>query len=87
MVPSEPQAGLTMAGKKKGWIGPSIKHPGIEKERAREHGISTHQQLERDSHSGNPTLRARGNLGLRFEKGGDLHHGRSRAEHRYRRRD
>lgn len=69
---------------KRGWISKSIKHPGIEKERAKEHGISTHEQLEKDSHSSNPTLRGRGDLGLRFEKGGDLHH---KAEHRYRKRN
>lgn len=65
----------------KGWIKSSIKHPGIEKNRAKEHGISTHAQLEKDSHSSNATLRARGNLGLRFERGGDLH--KSKADHRY----
>jgi len=59
--------------KKKNWIKGAIKHPGVEKERAKEHGVSTHEQLEEDSHSSNPTLRARGNLGLRFEGGGDLH--------------
>lgn len=41
-----------------------IKHPGIEEKRAKEHGISVHEQLERDAHSSNKTLRARGNLGL-----------------------
>ncbi len=56
------------------FIKKAIKHPGIEKQRAKEHGISTHEQLERDAHSDNPTLRGRGELGLRFEKGGDLHH-------------
>ena len=69
---------------KKGWISGAIKHKGIEKRRAKEHGISTHQQLVKDSHSANPTLRGRGNLGLRFEKHGDLHV--SKAAHRYRRR-
>lgn len=59
-------------GKK--WIKGAIKNPGVEKERAKENGVSVHEQLEKDSHSKNPTLRARGNLGLRFEKGGDLHH-------------
>jgi hypothetical protein len=67
----------------KGWIKGAISHPGIEKRRAKEHGISTHAQLEKDSHSSSPTLRSRGNLGLRFEKGGDLH--KSRAERRYKR--
>lgn len=64
---------------KKGWISKAIKHPGIEKERAKESGVSTHEQLERDSHSSNPTLRGRGTLGLRFEGRGDLH----KAERRY----
>jgi hypothetical protein len=58
---------------KKGWISGAIKHPGIEKERAKRNGISTHAQLEKDAHSTNPTSRGRGNLGLRFEKHGDLH--------------
>jgi hypothetical protein len=57
------------------FIQKAIKHPGIEKKRAAEHGISTHEQLERDAKSDDPTLRGRGALGLRFEKGGDLHHG------------
>lgn len=45
-----------------------IRHPGVEKKRAKEHGISTHEQLVRDSHSSNKTLRARGNLGLALAK-------------------
>jgi hypothetical protein len=57
----------------------AIKHPGIEIKRAKEHGISTHEQLEHDAHSDNPTLERRGELGLRFEKGGDLHHGGRRG--------
>lgn len=70
---------------KKGWISKAVKHPGIEKERAKEHGVSTHEQLEKDSHSSNPTLRGRGNLGLRFEKGGDIHAAsKKKADHRYR---
>lgn len=67
----------------KKWIQRAIKHPGIEKERAKENGISTHEQLEKDSHSSNPTLRARGNLGLRFEGGGDLHPKKTRRERMY----
>lgn len=70
------------------WISGAIKHPGIEKQRAARNGISTHQQLEKDSHSSNPTLRARGNLGLRFEKGGDLHpKKKSRSERFYGKKD
>jgi hypothetical protein len=48
------------------WIAGAIKHPGVEKARAKRHGISTHEQLVRDSHSNNPTLRRRGKLGLRL---------------------
>lgn len=69
-----------------GWIKKGIKHPGIEKARAKRNGVSTRHQLETDSHSSNATLRARGNLGLRFEHGGDLHKAKSRADHRYRNR-
>ena len=68
----------------KGWIKKAITHKGSEIKRAKEHGISTHAQLEKDAHSSNPTLRGRGNLGLRFEKGGDLH--KAKADHRYRKR-
>ena len=46
----------------------AIKHPGRETRRAKEHGISLHQQLEKDAHSDNPSLRGAGNLGLRFQK-------------------
>lgn len=45
-----------------------IKHPGIEKAKAKRNGVSTHEQLETDSKSSNPKVRARGNLGLMFER-------------------
>lgn len=45
-----------------------IKHPGVEIEKAKENGVSTHQQLEKDSHSSNAKTRARGNLGLALSK-------------------
>lgn len=69
-----------------GWIKKAVSpsHKGVEIARAKSHGVSTHQQLETDSHSSNPTLRGRGKLGLRFEKGGDLHS--ASAEKRYRKR-
>lgn len=51
------------------WIGGAIKHPGIEKKKAAENGISTHQQLEKDSHSSDTSVRGRGLLGLRFQRG------------------
>lgn len=49
------------------FIRKAIKHPGIEKAKARRNGVSTHTQLERDAHSSNPSVRGRGLLGLRFE--------------------
>jgi hypothetical protein len=55
------------------FLAAAIKHPGIEKKKAAAAGISTHQQLEKDSHSSNASVRGRGLLGLRFQKGGDLH--------------
>lgn len=67
--------------KKKNWIRGAIKHPGIEKAKAERNGISTHEQLEKDSKSSDPSVRGRGNLGLRFEKSGDLHKKGSK-EHR-----
>jgi hypothetical protein len=51
---------------KKKWIQSAIKHPGREKDRAKEHGVSTHQQMVSDSHSDNPSLRSAGKLGLRL---------------------
>jgi hypothetical protein len=50
------------------FIKAAIKHPGREKRRAAKNGISVHQQLERDSHSKDPSLRGAGNLGLRLEQ-------------------
>jgi len=55
------------------WLGGAIKHPGIEKTKAAANGVSTHEQLVKDSHSSNASVRGRGLLGLRFQKGGDLH--------------
>ena len=59
-----------------------VKHPGVEKARARRNGVSTHQQLEKDAHSSNPTLRKRGALGLRFEGYGKSPIGKKRAKKR-----
>jgi hypothetical protein len=55
------------------WIKKAIKHPGVETAKAKANGVSVHEQLEKDSHSSNKSVRARGLLGLRFQKGGDLH--------------
>jgi len=48
------------------WIKGAIKRPGIEKARAKRAGISTHEQLVKDSHSTNPTRRKEGSLDLRL---------------------
>jgi len=55
------------------WIGEAVKHPGALTRAAAAHGKSKHQEAEDESHSSDPSIRARGNLGLRFMKGGDLH--------------
>ena len=62
------EGSLRTHGKKK-WIQGAVKHPGIEKAKARRAGISTHEQLEKDSHSPDPTTHGRGLLGLRFQRG------------------
>lgn len=57
-----------MARKKKSkkWIGGAVKHPGALTRAAEQHGVSKKQEAERESHSSNPKIRARGNLGKRF---------------------
>lgn len=57
--------------KKGGFLKKAISRPGRETKRAAEHGVSVHEQMEHDSHSSDPSLRAAGNLGLRLS-GGDL---------------
>lgn len=53
------------------FIKSAIKHPGRMKRLAKEHGVSTHEEMERDKHSKNKSLRSAANLGLRLT-GGDL---------------
>ena len=48
------------------FIQKAIKHPGREKERAARNGVSTHEQMEKDSHSSDPSVRGAGKLGLRL---------------------
>lgn len=59
----------------KHFIQKAIKHPGIEKRKAARNGISTHEQLVRDANSDDPTVRARGTLGLTLT-------GMSKARHK-----
>lgn len=54
------------------WIKKAIRHPGALTRAAKEHGVSKRQEAEKESHSSNPHIRARGILGKRFI-GGDLH--------------
>jgi hypothetical protein len=52
------------------WESGAVKRPGREKRRAKEHGVSLHEQLERDAHSKDASLRGAGQLGLRFQAQG-----------------
>ena len=53
---------------KKHWLGGAIKHPGVLTAAAKEHGVSKLQEAEKESHSSNPHIRARGALGVRLIK-------------------
>jgi hypothetical protein len=53
------------------FIQSGIRRPGRMKKLAKAHGVSVHQEMERDSHSPNKSLRSAANLGLRLT-GGDL---------------
>jgi hypothetical protein len=55
------------------WIGSAIKHPGALTKSAKKHGLSTHQEAEKEAHSSDLKKRGRGALALRFQRGGDLH--------------
>ena len=59
---------LARGGSSHKFIAKAIKHPGRETERAKEHGISVHEQMVKDSHSKDSSLRGAGNLGLRLSK-------------------
>jgi hypothetical protein len=49
----------------------AIKHPGALTRAAKQHGVSKMEEAQKESHSSNPHIRARGNLGKRLI-GGDL---------------
>ena|SRR6185312_8347745 len=55
----------TLFGKPRGDV---IKHPGALTAAAKAHGRSKLQEAEKESHSSDPSIRARGNLGKRFIK-------------------
>jgi len=65
MNTNHPIMGLKKRTPKK-WIQSAVKHPGALTAAAAEHGVSKMQEAEKESHSSNPHLRSRGNLGLRF---------------------
>ena len=65
-----------------GWIKGAIKHPGALTQAAKNHGVSKREEAEHESHSSNPHIRSRGNLGLRFMSGGDLHRGHAPKRNR-----
>jgi len=50
------------------WIKGAIRHPGVLSAAAKRNGVSKLQEAEKESHSSNPSIRARGNLGKRFIK-------------------
>jgi hypothetical protein len=56
------------------FIQSAIKNPGRMKRGAARAGMGLHEYEEKQSHSSDPSLRSAANLGLRFGKGGDLHH-------------
>lgn len=54
------------------FIQKAVKHPGALTRAAEQAGRSKAQEAEKESHSSNPHIRARGLLGKRFMSG-DLH--------------
>ena len=56
------------APKDKNWIEKAIKHPGSETAAAQRHGVSTHQEAEKESGSASPSIRKRGTLALTLAK-------------------
>jgi hypothetical protein len=55
--------------RKKNWIAGAVKNPGALTRAAKRNGRSKLQEAEVESHSSNPSIRSRGNLGKRFIKG------------------
>ena len=52
----------------KGWISRAVKHPGALKRAAEANKRTTLEEANVESHSSNPSIRSRGNLGKRFIK-------------------
>ena len=52
----------------KKWLQGAVKHKGALTAAAKEHGVSKLQEAEKEKHSSNPHIRARGALGVRLIK-------------------
>ena len=50
------------------WIQKAVKHPGALTAAAKKHGVSKLQEAEKEAHSKNKKIAARGRLGERFIK-------------------
>lgn len=48
------------------WIQGAVKHPGALTAAAKRNGVSKLQEAEKEAHSSNPHIAARGRLGERF---------------------
>lgn len=60
--------------------GEVVKHPGAVREAAQKHGVSTKAEAEKESHSPDKKIAARGRLAMRFQ--GKAKHGNiKKAKH------
>ena len=67
---------------KKNWISGAVKHPGALKAAGKKNGRTTKEEASVESHSSNPKIRARGNLGKRFlgtAKTGNISKGKKKS--------
>ncbi len=71
-IPAQPPTMLAKGGK---FIQKGIKHPGRMKKLAARHGVSLGEEISKDKHSKDPSLRAAANLGARF-RSGEFRHGK-----------
>lgn len=56
------------------FLGKAVKRPGRLKNLAKRHGVSLGEEIAKDVHSKNPSLRAAAVLGRRFRSGEFAHH-------------
>lgn len=67
-MPTEAPA-MTPAMAKGGFLKTAVKRPGRMKRLAAQHGMSLGEEIAKDKHSKDPSLRAAANLGARFRSG------------------